>query len=68
MEIEITKISKKQGWNRPASIPTCELKHLKLSHMDLYLDSMYPLPVCMKNIIIIIFTQIIIILVVVNVQ
>jgi len=27
VEIEITKKAKKQGGNRPASIPTCELKH-----------------------------------------
>jgi len=39
IEIEITKKAKKQGLNRPASITTCELKRLKLSHMDLYSDS-----------------------------
>jgi len=33
---------KNKGENRPASILTCELKHLKLSHMDL---SKYHLPV-----------------------
>jgi len=32
IEIEITKKAKNQGLNWPASIPTCELKHLKLSH------------------------------------
>ena len=36
IEIEIAKKSKE---TRRASIPTCELKHLKLSHMDLYSDS-----------------------------
>ena len=24
IEIEVAKKAKKQGWNRPASIPTCE--------------------------------------------
>jgi len=39
IEIEITKKAKKPVLNRPASIPTFELKHLKLSHVDLYSDS-----------------------------
>jgi len=38
LKIEI-EIAIKIKENRPASIPTFELKHLKLSHMDLYSDS-----------------------------
>jgi len=36
---EVFQKKNESGLNRPASIPTCERRHLKLSHMDLYSDS-----------------------------